>query len=113
MKTAIVVTVMEEKMVRDAVIRKATIRRKINWKKMLSYLVEILSIVIGITLIICNETKTVPAEWGTSWFTDFLYFFISYGLLIGGMFILMGVCLFIEMKDEKQKPRKKRRRTRY
>lgn len=106
------VVVAEEKLMRDTVIRKATTRRKVDWKKIVSYLAGILSIIIGIILIICNQTKIVPAEWGTSLVTDFIYFCISCGLFSGGLLVVFGVCVFIQIEDEKQKPRRKRR-TRY
>ncbi len=101
----------EEKLIREEVIKRATTKRKVDYKKIVNYSLAILSIVIGIILIICNQTKTVPVEWGNNLITDFIYFCVSIGLFSGGLLIVLGICVIIEISDEK--PRKKRRRTRY
>ena len=110
MRTTVVLA--EEKIRRDAVIRNATTKRRIDKRKVAGCGLGLLSIIVGIVLLVCNITRTLPAaQWGESAITDALIFFIAYGLLFGLLSILMGVCAIIEASGiDLDRPKKRRTR---
>jgi uncharacterized membrane protein YhaH (DUF805 family) len=106
--------VTAEQMERAAIIKNATRKRRINMRRLRDYLLDLAVVILGIVILICNMTKTIPPLYENAIF-DLVAFFIAYGILTGPLVMFMGVCMIIETRERKypkqrQKPRRRARR---